>query len=170
MTNGFFVAHISSMLFWQCFFSQTNLCFIKKKIFCKVVHTSHQIFLHHWHLCWKFTFDTEINLTKKVYHHDQFDGEQQLSAYQKLPIKWQHTSWEKRRMWSILVMFSFWFLRRTKMYNKKWGIPIYLFDKSCTNVIFCTKTVDLQTGKIIYFSFIFLKEKDYVVHNIAKPP
>ena len=29
-------------------------------------------------------------------------------------------------------MFSFYFLYKTKMYNKKWRIPVCLFDKSRT--------------------------------------
>ena len=62
----------------------------------------------------------------------QHDGAQQLSfSSKKVHIKTNRPSKKK----DILAMLSSYFLRRRKMYHKKWRIPIWLFDKSRTQGI-----------------------------------
>ena len=69
-------------------------------------------------------FDTGIK--NKLEKHYQHDEEQHLRFYKKVHIKTYRPSNKK----NVLVMLSFYFLRRTKMYCKKRRISTCLFDKS----------------------------------------
>ena len=77
---------------------------------------------------WKRKFDPDVKFKRKII---------KKMIFKKVHIKIYRLNKQK----DILVMLSFYFLRITKMYYKKWRNPICLFDKSLTQDIIKCLTV-----------------------------
>ena len=127
---GFFSLKLFYVIFSCKRFFIISSHITSNKIIIKFENTSS---IHQISTSWKLFLKMRIwyRYKNKIEKHYHYNVEQQLSFYKKVHIRRYRLSKKK----DILIMLSFYFLRRVKMYCKNWRIRICLFGKSRTEDI-----------------------------------